>query len=211
MVGYLIGYIKSLFQKGISIRSLVNVNCCISKKAVVYQLARLNNVQLGDYSYIGRGDIIRNTTIGKFCSISDYCVFGLPPHNMKSISTSPLFNSPKNGTQHKWVEVSSYSPPPMHIEIGNDVWIGYRVMIPSSVKIGNGAVIAAGAVVTKDVPDFAIVGGVPAKVIKYRFSPEIIAKLREIKWWEWEDERIIKYLPIFSKETITMEELEHLY
>jgi hypothetical protein len=76
------------------------------------------------------------------------------------------------------------------ITIGNDVWIGARAMILPSVKIGNGAIIAAGAVVTKDVPDCAVVGGVPAKIIKYRFSAEEIAILNEVCWWDWPDEKL---------------------
>lgn len=74
--------------------------------------------------------------------------------------------------------------------IGNDVWTGRNVTIMAGVKIGNGAIIGAGAVVTKDVPDYAIVAGVPAKIIKYRFSEDIIFKLNKIKWWDWSDDLI---------------------
>lgn len=76
------------------------------------------------------------------------------------------------------------------VTIGNDVWIGANVIILPGVKIGNGAIIAAGAVVTKDVPDYAVVGGVPASVLKYRFSPHVIKQLLEIKWWDWSIDKI---------------------
>jgi len=76
------------------------------------------------------------------------------------------------------------------VEIKNDVWIGANAVILSGVTVGNGAVIAAGAVVTKDVPDYAIVGGVPAKIIKYRFAQEEIEILNQIKWWDWPDEKL---------------------
>ena len=83
------------------------------------------------------------------------------------------------------------------VTIGNDVWIGANVCILPGISIGDGAVLAAGAVITKDVPPYAIVGGVPAKVIKYRFSEDIIKKLLKIKWWNWEEEKVKKNKDLF--------------
>ena len=74
--------------------------------------------------------------------------------------------------------------------IGNDVWIGSNVTILGGITIGHGAIVATGAVVTKDVPPYSVVGGVPAKVIRYRFSEEKIQELLDEKWWEWNDEKI---------------------
>jgi acetyltransferase-like isoleucine patch superfamily enzyme len=82
--------------------------------------------------------------------------------------------------------------------IGNDVWIGCNTVILSGVTIGDGAVVAAGSIVTKDVAPYAIVGGNPAKLIKYRFSNDIIEKLLYIKWWSWERERIVEFLPLIT-------------
>lgn len=81
--------------------------------------------------------------------------------------------------------------------IGNDVWIGRNATIIAGCDIGNGAIVGAGAVVTKSVPDYAIVGGVPARIIKYRYTQEQIKKLNEIKWWDWPDEKIVKYYDDF--------------
>ena len=89
------------------------------------------------------------------------------------------------------------------VVIGNDVWIGYRAIILSGVTIGDGAVIAAGAVVTKDVPAYGIVGGNPAKLIKKRFDDETIPRLLKIAWWNWDDAKIEKFLPLLLNQEIT--------
>lgn len=206
--GYIKGWGKSLFNKKISNLSLVHENCCISRQAVVYMQARLSGVTLGDYSYIGRGTIIHNTSIGKFCSISDFCVIGLPGHSLNTISTSSIFSGINNGTKSSWVS-KNMPHIPVEVKIGNDVWIGYRAMIPSNITIGDGAVIAAGAVVVKDVPPYAVVGGVPAKVIKYRFTQDVINKLQELRFWEHPDEEIKKNLDLFQKEGFTVEDLNN--
>lgn len=84
-------------------------------------------------------------------------------------------------------------------KIGNDVWIGRDVTILPSVNIGDGAVIGTGAVVNRDIPPYAIAVGVPAKVIKYRFTPDEIEKLLKIKWWNWTDEQIKKNIDLLYK------------
>ena len=85
------------------------------------------------------------------------------------------------------------------IVIGNDVWIGYEAVIMAGVHIGNGAIIAARAVVTKDVPPYTIVGGVPARPIRKRFDEEVIRKLETLKWWDWSVEKIRRCLPYIGK------------
>jgi carbonic anhydrase/acetyltransferase-like protein (isoleucine patch superfamily) len=88
------------------------------------------------------------------------------------------------------------------IVIGSDVWIGTEVMIFSGVTIGHGSVIVSRAVVTRDVPPYAIVAGAPAKVLKYRFEPQIVEQLLQIRWWEWSDDGIRRALPILSSANI---------
>lgn len=90
------------------------------------------------------------------------------------------------------------------LKIGNDVWIGYEAVILSGVTIGDGAIIGTRAVVTKDVPSYTIVGGVPAKPIHKRFDEETIQKLKEIRWWDWEEERIKKNIQAIQSGDINM-------
>ena len=205
---FITGWIKnSLFRKGISITALVNLNCSISPKSKVYMKARLNGVTMDDYSYIGKCSIIHNTSIGKYCSISACCVIGLPGHPTNLLSTSPLFTSPSNALKEKWVQEYVYKSE-IKVETGNDVWIGYGAMIPCNIKVGDGAIIAAGAVVTKDVPPYAIVGGVPARVIKYRFSNEVINRLLELRFWGCPENEIKMNLGLFKKENPQLPDLE---
>ena len=93
------------------------------------------------------------------------------------------------------------------IRIGSDVWIGSHVIVMGGVTIGDGAVVAAGSIVTKDVPPFAIVGGVPAKIIKFRFPSETIKRLLEIRWWDLPDEEITKHIDLFHTPDVTIEDI----
>ena len=131
--------------------------------------------------------------IVKFCSIACGAkfLFNSANHTLSSLSTYPFplffeeWNLEKKDVTKSWDNKGN-------IIIGNDVWIGYEAVILAGVTIGDGAIIGTRAVVTKDVPPYTIVGGVPAKPIKKRFSEEIISKLLDIQWWNWSDEKIAK-------------------
>lgn len=206
---FITGWFKnSLFKKGISYTALVNSNCSISPKSKVYMKCRLNGVTMDDYSYIGKCSIIHDTKIGKFCSISACCVIGLPSHPTNHLSTSPLFTSPSNALKETWVYEKVYKSE-ISVDIGNDVWIGYGAMIPNNIKVGDGAIIAAGAVVTKDVPPYAIVGGVPARVIKYRFSQDVIGRLLQLHFWDHSINEIKKNIDLFKKPDLTVEDIDN--
>ena len=141
--------------------------------------------------------------IGKFCSIA--CgvkfLFNSANHTLKSLSsyTFPLFYEDwgleKSNVATAWDNK-------VDIVIGNDVWIGYEAVIMAGVHIGNGAIIAARAVVTKDVPAYTIVGGVPARPIRKRFDEDTIHKLEALQWWNWPTEKIRQYLPNINKGNI---------
>lgn len=186
---------RFLFNKRVSASSMI-FDSEINKRAAVRQKARLYHVKLGRYSYIGRNTLIQHTEIGSFCSISEDCNIGMPSHPTTFVSTSPVF---LQGSNYLHVNFANfpYDDCPTTM-IGNDVWIGTRVQIKSGIFIGNGSVIAAGAVVTKDVPDYAIVGGIPAKVIRYRFDEKTINEIRKIEWWNWPEERILENKDKFS-------------
>ena len=141
--------------------------------------------------------------IGKFCSIACGAkfLFNSANHTLKSLSsyTFPLFFE-EWGLDKK--NVASAWDNKGDIIIGNDVWIGYEAVIMAGVHIGDGAVIAARAVVTKDVPPYTIVGGTPARKIRMRFEEETIAKLQQIQWWNWPVEKIRRSLPYIMEGTV---------
>lgn len=168
----------------------IDDNCILGKNTVILKNVHLSNVILGDYSYTSSS--ISNAIIGKFCSISPNCIFGLGKHPIREfVSTYPAFYSKNNsGCPVSFSQKDLFNEQPERIHIGNDVWIGCNCIIMGGITIGNGAVIGAGAVVTKNVEDFAIVGGVPAKIIRYRFSKEQIEFLNKIKWWDMDIEWI---------------------
>lgn len=134
-------------------------------------------------------------TIGKFCSIACGAKFLMTSanHTLKSFSTYtfPIFYEEWDQT----AKITDAWENKGNIVIENDVWIGYEAVILSGVHIGNGAIIGARAVVTKDVPPYAIVGGVPAKIIKMRFPDDTVANLQAMKWWDWPREKIAQALP----------------
>ena len=137
--------------------------------------------------------------IGKFCSIAcgTKFMFNCANHTLKSLSTYtyPLFYEEweleKSNITTAWDNKGD-------IVIGNDVWIGYEAVIMAGVHIGDGAIIAARTVVTKDVPPYTIVGGTPAKEIRKRFDAEIIQQLLLLKWWNWSTDKIRQCLPYIA-------------
>lgn len=138
----------------------------------------INHSIIGNYTYIGQNSRFQNTKIGNYCSVANDVICGLGNHPLDLFSTSPLFYRVNNTFNLKIVDKDLDFTEYKSINIGHDVWIGTRVTILDGVNIGNGAVIAAGALVTKDVPPYAIVGGVPSKVIKYRDMKD-----SKDEWW----------------------------
>ena len=143
-------------------------------------------------------------SIGSFCSFATGVTLA-GNHALNYISTHPFLTHKEwdNGHGHK-ARFSKDCPlvvensPFKRMRIGNDVWIGRNVIIIPPVNIGNGVIVGAGSVVTKDIPDYAVVVGAPAKIIKYRVKPEQITAMNRIAWWDWDDDKIINYYQDFK-------------
>lgn len=145
------------------------------------------------YHYPVNGDRL---TIGKFCSIACGAkfLFNSANHTLRSLSTYPFpifyeeWGLEGKDIRQAWENKGD-------IVIGNDVWIGYQAVILAGVTVGDGAIIGSRAVVTRDVPPYTIVGGVPAKPIRKRFDEETIARFRALRWWDWDQETIRRAIP----------------
>lgn len=181
-------YTIAIFRKVIFRLLILTRKNSFDNSNLCHILKKFYNINIGAYSYGGCFDynkIAPGTKIGKYCSFASDVVVMSQDHLKTAITTHAFLFKPSFGL------IKKDPREPHHIEIGNDVWIGYHsTILPSVSKIGDGAIVAAGSVVTRDVPPYAIVAGVPAKIIKYRFSEIEIQQLLRLKWWDWPDEEV---------------------
>lgn len=151
------------------------------------------NIKIGYATTLGYNNLLNGKiTIGKYCQLGVDVALHATNHPITYMATyinQNLFKGElkKLKSEHK-------------IEIGNDVWIGHGVIVVGNVKIGNGAILAAGSVISNDVPPYTIVGGIPAKEIKKRFSNTIITEIEELKWWDQSNEELERLKPLFLKD-----------
>ncbi|TWB07366.1 DapH/DapD/GlmU-related protein [Bradyrhizobium stylosanthis] len=175
----------------------------IGRRCEILANTRIEYASLGDYSYLGENCEVADAAIGKFTAIANSVRIGAPNHPMGRAS------------QHRFTYVPEYYEASAsrdrdffadrrgdRVIVGNDVWIGHAAILLPGVNVGDGAVIAAGAVVSRDVAPYTIVGGVPARPIRKRFDDAVAASLRRIAWWDWPDELIFERLANFRSEAI---------
>ncbi len=195
-------------QKYVACDNIAELDCMRKK-------FRGHTTSIGKYSY---GPICHNheliESIGNFCSFAKG-VDVEANHEMNYLTTHPMLYAGKNSPEQN-LEYSEFRDSPYYFEgvephdsvskikrsiIGHDVWLGRNVIITNGARIGNGVIAGAGAIITKDIPDYAVVVGVPARIIRYRYTPEQIDALNKIQWWNWTDDEIREryddfYLPI---------------
>ena len=202
-------------EKGAKIFKYVNArNSYLQKYVVIGDFCRVDHSEfgqhvdiqrnsmvygskLGDYTYVGKNFTVWNSVIGKFCSISWNVGIGGANHDYCKITQHAFLYA----TQFGLIDENNkpkYERFPDDCIIGNDVWVGCNAVICRGVNVGDGAVIAAGAVVTKDVPPYSIVAGVPAKVIKKRCPEKLASELIQIAWWNWPIDLIKKNVELFN-------------
>ncbi|MDH6264163.1 DapH/DapD/GlmU-related protein [Bradyrhizobium sp. BR13661] len=175
----------------------------IGRRCEILSHSRIEYASLGDYSYLGEHCDVAGAVIGKFCAVANSVRIGAPNHPMGRAS------------QHRFTYVPEYYEATAtrdrdffadrrgdRVIVGNDVWIGHAAILLPGVSVGDGAVIGAGAVVSRDVAPYTIVGGVPARAIRKRFDDSVAESLRRIAWWDWPDELIFARLADFRSEAI---------
>ena len=197
--------IRSYIDEATSVGDYTTVrDSQVGKYCQIQRYCDLLRVKIGNYTIIERNAVLHDVTIGSFCELSWYVGMGGDNHNYKLPSihhwywqTYFNFEHEENsvGKRNFFAKLKSEE-----CTIGNDVWVGSGVTVNRKVHVGNGAILASGCVVTKDVPDYAIVAGTPARIIKYRFDEATIERLLKISWWDWPDYVLQENRHIFEKE-----------
>ena len=182
---------KLLLRRKVIIEEKVSIRkASFSKHTRICKNSVINFSTFGSHSYVGWNSKLVNVSVGAYTSIGPYVEVIYGTHPLHFVSTSPVFYSTKKQcgttfvTKNKYKELSNAAGSVYSVVIGNDVWIGYGAKIIEGITIGHGAVVLAGAYVTKDVAPYSIVGGVPAKLIRYRFPELTRQALLKSEWWK---------------------------
>lgn len=170
--------------------------CRLGRYASVGERVILRDVTVGDFSYFERHSEAAYTRIGKFCSIAANCRINALEHPLERITTHKVSYRPNE--YFRWLGVDAGFKARRQekpVSIGNDVWIGHGAVVLPGVTIGNGAVVGANAVVTRDVPAYTIVAGVPAKPLRRRFPKAVANRIERLSWWDWPVEKLTEAAP----------------
>jgi phosphonate metabolism protein (transferase hexapeptide repeat family) len=175
-------------------------SCRLGRYAAIGERVILREVTVGDFSYFERHAEAIYTSIGKFCSIAANTRINALEHPIERVTAHKLTYRPNEYFRYLGVDKDFRDRRRgKQVNIGHDVWIGHGAVVMPGVSIGNGAVVGANAVVTGDVAPYEIVAGVPAKVLRLRFSPESIARLQRLAWWDWPVERLFDAIADMQK------------
>lgn len=172
------------------------VKCDLGAYTSIGPNCSMRESSMGDYSYLAGEVSIVWTDIGKYCSIASHTRMNPGNHPTWRVTTSHCtyrrvqygFDNQDDSDFFAWRQSH-------RCKVGHDVWMGHGTILTAGCSVGNGACIAAGSVVTKDIPPYAIVGGVPARIIKYRFDPVTIERLMRVSYWDWDHETIRSRFP----------------
>ena len=171
--------------------SMMSSDCIVEGANYVGKNVICISTKIGKFTYVNNSTKVIMTNIGRFTCIGPECLIGgLGAHPTNRKSTHRMFYSKNRPEWILYCNEENFEEK-KYTNIGHDVWIGARVILMDGINVGNGAIVAAGSIVTKDVPPYAIVAGVPAKVIRQRFEPEVVQKLQAEAWWNLSEEELV--------------------
>jgi len=171
-------------------------SCRLGCYVAVGERVVLREVEVGDFSYFERHAEAIYTTIGKFCSIAANTRINALEHPLERVTTHKVSYRPNEYFRYLGVDKAFRERRrAKQVTIGNDVWIGHGAVIMPGITVGNGAVVGANAVVTRDVAGYEIVAGSPARKLRDRFKPSVVARFEALAWWDWPVETLFKAIP----------------
>lgn len=186
-----------------------SADCVFSPYNHLYASSVLTAARLGPFTYVQRATL-SHVSVGAFSSIGPQVQAGLPQHPADMLSTHPAFFSPHNASGFSFVSRPLFEEESLPLSLGNDVWIGANALLMGGLTVGDGAIVAAGAVVTRDVPPYAIVAGVPARILRFRFDEDSIAALLDWQWWNLPLRVLTRLAPAFAERDWTAEKVSAL-
>lgn len=186
--------------------AIVDEKSSLGRYNVIFRNTSIVDSTIGDHTFVQHDSHIHHADIGKFCSIAPGVIVGLGRHPIGFVSTHPAFYSVSQPIVKSYADKDTFEPF-KRTKIGHDVWLGQNALIADGVTIGTGAIVAAGSIVTKDVPAYVIVAGVPAKIVKYRFTKAQIEHFLKSQWWDMQENWLQENCKLFSDVVLFLESI----